>query len=352
MSWYHVTSEDYVKWRHEPVAMYNDLWYNHWGVYSGGMQNNNLSVPVVVYTCVEVENLQRQCIANPTKQDVEGRRLFNEFVQSPLNPIITEDDVPGFYSLENFRDPTDWWVDPTDPNKWLIAFAVRATTEADGDSAHVVVFSTSDPSFQSGYNFSHFMYSFKYDPDNMFECPDFFKLDDYPEHFLKLSTMPPHRDYFVYGSYELNSATGKYDFVADPERTFTWADFGPYYASQVLQRPHPEPPPVLGLDAGGADERADSCPGLVWRADADARRGVRHGGEEAAPVPRGGAQGAAPAEGLHRIQHCRHLHPKVILPPNGAATRFHEIVAKFTIADTSVFSSDKYYTDSTARSSA
>eukprot|EP00796_Vickermania_ingenoplastis_P005574 gene5574-biopygen3407 len=60
------------------------------------------------------------------------------------------------------------------------------------------------------------MYSFKYDPDNMFECPDFFKLDDYPEHFLKLSTMPPHRDYFVYGSYELNSATGKYDFVADP----------------------------------------------------------------------------------------------------------------------------------------
>eukprot|EP00796_Vickermania_ingenoplastis_P005569 gene5569-biopygen3402 len=65
MSWYHVTSEDYVKWRHEPVAMYNDLWYNHWGVYSGGMQNNNLSVPVVVYTCVEVENLQRQCIANP-----------------------------------------------------------------------------------------------------------------------------------------------------------------------------------------------------------------------------------------------------------------------------------------------
>eukprot|EP00796_Vickermania_ingenoplastis_P000023 gene23-biopygen34 len=237
MSWYHVTSEDYVKWRHEPVAMYNDLWYNHWGVYSGGMQNNNLSVPVVVYTCVEVENLQRQCIANPTKQDVEGRRLFNEFVQSPLNPIITEDDVPGFYSLENFRDPTDWWVDPTDPNKWLIAFAVRATTEADGDSAHVVVFSTSDPSFQSGYNFSHFMYSFKYDPDNMFECPDFFKLDDYPEHFLKLSTMPPHRDYFVYGSYELNSATGKYDFVADPERTFTWADFGPYYASSPSTTP-------------------------------------------------------------------------------------------------------------------
>eukprot|EP00796_Vickermania_ingenoplastis_P005571 gene5571-biopygen3404 len=76
-------------------------------------------------------------------------------------------------------------------------------------TARVVVFSTSDPSFQSGYNFSHFMYSFKYDPDNMFECPDFFKLDDYPEHFLKLSTMPPHRDYFVYGSYELNSATGK-----------------------------------------------------------------------------------------------------------------------------------------------
>eukprot|EP00796_Vickermania_ingenoplastis_P000027 gene27-biopygen37 len=347
MSWYHVTSEDYVKWRHEPVAMYNDLWYNHWGVYSGGMQNNNLSVPVVVYTCVEVENLQRQCIANPTKQDVEGRRLFNEFVQSPLNPIITEDDVPGFYSLENFRDPTDWWVDPTDPNKWLIAFAVRATTEADGDSAHVVVFHLG-PQLPVRLQLLALHVLVQVRPRQHVRVPRLLQAGRLPRALPQAvhHAAPPRL--LCVRQLRAQQRHRQVRLRGGPRAHLHLGRLRALLRLQVLQRPHPEPPPVLGLDAGGADERADSCPGLVWRADADARRGVRHGGEEAAPVPRGGAQGAAPAEGLHRIQHCRHLHPKVILPPNGAATRFHEIVAKFTIADTSVFSSDKYYTDSTA----
>lgn len=348
MSWYHVTSDDYVKWRHEPVAMYNDLWYNHWGVYSGGMCDNNYSTPVVVYTCVEDVNLQRQCLANPTKADLEGRRLFNEFVQSPLNPILGEDDVPGIYSLENFRDPTDWWQDPADPNKWLIAFSVRATTEKDGDSAHVVVFSTADPSFQSGYEFSHFMYTYKYDPDNMFECPDFFKLDDYSEHFLKLSTMPPHRDYFVYGSYELNNATGKYDFVEDTERTFTWADFGPYYASKSFNDP------ILNrrLYWGWLQEELtnDQILEQGWSGVQTLMRDIEYDTVEKKLrlFPAGELKALRLQKILSKTDLAVTSTPLELIAANTTATRFHEIVAKFKLSDATPFNGEKYYTDSTA----
>lgn len=238
MSWYHVTSTDYVKWtRATPnVSMFNNRWYDDWGVYSGTMMNNNYSEPVAVYTCVETVNIQRQCIANPIKSDLEGRRMFDTLEKSPLNPVMTEDDVPGLVGLGNFRDPTEWWPDPAHPGRWLIAFVARIIDDQ-GDNAHVVLFSTEDPTFQSGYKFSHSLYVYKYDLDVMFECPDFFTVDDSNEHFLKVSTMPSHRDYIVYGSYELDTASGEYVFVEDPARSFTFIDYGPYYAAKTFYDP-------------------------------------------------------------------------------------------------------------------
>lgn len=238
MSWYHVTSTDYARWSHTNpnVSMFNDRWYDDWGVYSGTMMDNNYSEPVAVYTCVETENIQRQCIANPSKSDLEGRRLFDTLEKSPLNPVMTEDDIPNLVGLENFRDPTEWWPDPAHPGRWLIAFVARINND-EGDNAHVVLFSTEDPTFQSGYKFSHSLYVYKYDVDHMFECPDFFTVDSTNEHFLKVSTMPSHRDYIVYGSYVADEATGEYVFVEDPERSFTFMDYGPYYAAKTFYDP-------------------------------------------------------------------------------------------------------------------
>lgn len=238
MSWYHVTSKDYVYWTPSTpnVSMFNDRWYDDWGVYSGTMMNNNYSEPVAVYTCVETVNVQRQCIANPIKSDLAGKRDFDTLIKSPLNPVMTEDDVPGLVGLENFRDPTEWWPDPAHEGRWLIAFVARIDDD-DGDNAHVIVFYTEDPTFQSGYTFSHTLYMYKYDVDHMFECPDFFTVDSTGEHFLKVSTMPSHRDYIVYGSYELDAASGEYVFVEDPTRSFTFMDYGPWYAAKTFHDP-------------------------------------------------------------------------------------------------------------------
>lgn len=346
MSWYHVTSDDYVTWRREPVAMYNELWYNHWGVYSGGMQNNNFSVPVVVYTCVEDVNVQRQCIANPLKSDVDGKREFNSFVQSPMNPILTEEDVPGLVGYENFRDPTDWWQDPTDSSKWLISFSTRAVTE-EGDNAHVAVFRTSDPSFQSGYNFSHFMYTYKYDPDHMFECPDFFQTSSNSDHFLKLSTMPPHRDYIVYGSYELNTSTNEYDFVADDERSFTLMDAGPYYAAKSFYDPIQDRRFYWGwLQEELSDEQMVA---QGWSGVQNLMRRVEYDSTEKklkyAPAPE--LRGLRLEKVAWDTNIAVNSTPTVTLAAGGAATRYHEIVAKFRVPDATVFNGATYYTADT-----
>lgn len=347
MSWYHVISDDYVKWRHEVVAMYNDMWYNEYGVYSGGMVNNNFSEPVVVYTCVDALTVERQCLANPLKADLDGQRMFLHFKQSALNPIITEYEVPGLVGIDNFRDPTDWWADPATPDQWLIGFSARAV-DSTGDNAHLVAFSTNDPSFQSGYNFSHFLYTYQYDPDHMFECPDFFKLTDYSEHFIKVSTMPPHRDYMIYGTYAADPTTGKYIFTADPSRTFTFADYGPRYASKSFFDP------IKGhrLYWGWLEEELtnDQILAQGWSGVQTLLRYMKYDTvEQKLRFP--------PADELKALRMQKVVSqvgltvgstPLLLVPAGGNATRFHEIVVRFTLPDSSVFNGSTYYTEDTA----
>ncbi|KAG5487905.1 hypothetical protein LSCM4_07587 [Leishmania orientalis] len=130
IAWYHVTSEDYVKWTRpeSPVAVWADRWYDKWGAYSGTMMNNNYSEPVMVYTCTEPENIQRQCIANPPKSDLHGKRTLDTLVKSPLNVIMSEDMIPGIVATENFRDPTEWWQDPASGRQQCAGTPLHSTT--------------------------------------------------------------------------------------------------------------------------------------------------------------------------------------------------------------------------------
>ncbi|KAL7702989.1 beta-fructofuranosidase [Lotmaria passim] len=344
IAWYHVTSDDYVKWTRpeSPVAMYADKWYDRWGVYSGTMMNNNHSEPVAIYTCTEPENIQRQCIASPPKSDLVGKRTLNSLVKSARNPILTEDDVPGLVGLGNFRDPTEWWEDPANPGHWLIAFVARIN-DADGDNAHVVVFSTEDPTFQSGYTFSHSLYVYKYDLDRMFECPDFFSLVPGGEHYLKVSTMPSHRDYVIYGSYQPNATTGKYDFVEDPDRSFTFIDYGPFYASKTFHDPILNRRVMWGWTN---DELSDAqIQSQGWSGVQNMLRSVEYDSTEkkikTAPVPE--TKGLRLAKLLDLKNVAVTSTPTPIITSNTNNTLYHEIIARFTLSDASVFSATATY---------
>lgn len=351
-SWLHMTSDDYLKWHMpsgDPVSMYRDRWYDGRGVYSGaGMINEATGMPMLIFTCVGEDTVQRQCIGYPTKKDVEGRRVFDEIVKSPLNPVMTEDQVPNLVLPNYFRDPTEWWRDPTNPDRWLVAFVARINDD-EGDNTHVVVFSTEDPTWQSGYEFSHSLYLYKYDLDKIFDCPDFFEVDDTNGWFLKVSLRRQHRDAIVYGSYEADPVSGKYVYVEDPNRSYTLLDYGPYFATKsyydtTLKR---------RLNWGWTREEMDDALILQqgWSGVQGLVRDMVYDPVEKVlrtfPMPE--------LQGLRRAQVFTGsgitvgnlANPTVIVPAGTTATRYHEIVAKFHI-DSSVFASDRYYTEDTA----
>ncbi|CAJ1992873.1 beta-fructofuranosidase [Leishmania donovani] len=353
IAWYHVTSDDYVKWTipSTPIAMYADRWYDKWGAYSGTMMNNNYSEPVMVYTCTEPENIQRQCVATISPSDLAGKRTLSFFEKSPLNPILTEESVPGLVGLGNFRDPTEWWRDPANPSQWLIAFAARIK-DRDGDNAHIVLFSTTDPSFQSGYSFSHSLYVYKYDLDHMFECPDFFTLKQGGEHYLKVSTMPSHRDYIVYGSYQADPVTGKYVFIADPARSFTFIDYGPFYASKTFYDPILKRRMMWGWTNDELSNEQITSQG--WSGVQNLLRGIEYDSVEKKiktyPI--------AELKGL-RLSHLYSRPetdplvlvdgtPQILITAGTNATRQHEIIVTFKLSSMDSFKGNTYYTESAA----
>ncbi|KAG5512170.1 hypothetical protein GH5_07651 [Leishmania sp. Ghana 2012 LV757] len=344
IAWYHVTSEDYVKWTRpeSPVAVWADRWYDKWGAYSGTMMNNNYSEPVMMYTCTEPENIQRQCIANPPKSDLHGKRTLDTLVKSPLNVILSEDMIPGIVATENFRDPTEWWQDPANPDRWLIAFVARIK-DAEGDNAHVIVFSTEDPTFQSGYRFSHSLYVYKYDLDRMFECPDFFTLNEGGEHFLKVSTMPSHRDYIIYGSYQLSTTSDQYVFVEDPERSFTFIDYGPFYAAKTFYDPILNRRTIWGWTNDELSNEQIIANG--WSGVQNMLRTMVYDSVErkikTQPVPE--TRGLRLSKLVDMKGVAVTSTPTPIVTSNTNNTLYHEIVARFTLADPATFSATTTY---------
>jgi sucrose-6-phosphate hydrolase SacC (GH32 family) len=345
IAWYHVTSDDYVKWTRpeSPVAMYADKWYDKWGVYSGTMMNNNYSAPVVIYTCTEPENIQRQCIATVPARDLDGKRTLSSIEKSPRNPILSEDSVPGLVGLGNFRDPTEWWVDPANPNQWLIAFVARIN-DADGDNAHVIIFSTTDPTFQSGYKFSHSLYMYKYDLDKMFECPDFFTLGAGGEHYLKVSTMPSHRDYIIYGSYALDPSLGKYVFVEDPDRSFTFIDYGPFYASKTFYDSILNRRMMWGWVNDELSNAQIQSQG--WSGVQSMLRGIAYDSTEKKlrtyPIPE--LKGLRASHLLSARSLTLSSSAPAVLAVGTNATLHHEIIVTFTLSSMALFDGSTYYT--------
>ncbi|ORC88046.1 beta-fructofuranosidase-like protein [Trypanosoma theileri] len=229
MSWYHFTSMDYVKWRDQGVAMRNDEEYDLWGAYTGSITYNPDGTPVMMYTCTAVENIQRQCLALPPPEDIakNGPRSLNTFVKVDANPVLTEDDMPDLYDNFNYRDPTNFWENPDNSSEWLFALAVRTRKD---DRGHIVVFSTGDPTWRSGFKYSHSIWHEEFDSYHMMECPDIFKVGS--DYVLKVSTMVSQQDMWVYGNYGAKNNENKTIYLEDSERTPTYMDYGRFYAAK------------------------------------------------------------------------------------------------------------------------
>ncbi|KAK9059232.1 hypothetical protein SSX86_021851 [Deinandra increscens subsp. villosa] len=227
--WGHAVSRDMVHWRHLPIAMETDEWYDVNGVWTGSttiLPNNEL---VVLYTGSTNDSVQVQNLAYPANP---SDPLLVNWVKDPANPVLVP---PKWINKKDFRDPTTAWLTPEGKWRMVIGTKVNKTGIA-------ILYDTDDfKSYELQDTWLH-----QVDGTGMWECVDFFpvsKEDDGLDtgvigpdikHVLKASMDDDRCDYYAIGNY--NPKTGKW--VPDNAKIDVGIglryDYGIYYASKTF----------------------------------------------------------------------------------------------------------------------
>lgn len=165
MHWGHVTTQDFIKWKHVPCALAPDSDYDKDGCFSGTAVEHD-GQHILMYTGVEEKNMpdgtrqirQTQCIAF-------GDGV--EYHKCEMNPVITADMLPEGSSLVDFRDPKIW---KDEQGFW----SVVGSKDQEGSGQLALFFSEN----AIDWRFVKILDSCKREYGEMWECPDFFALDE------------------------------------------------------------------------------------------------------------------------------------------------------------------------------
>lgn len=179
MHWGHYTTRDFISWKLEPCALAPDMEYDRDGCFSGTAVAYN-GRHIIMYTGVKeqrksdgtVDVRQTQCIAvgNGT-----------EYTKYENNPVITADILPKGSSAVDFRDPKIW---RDEKGFWSLI----GSKNEDGSGQLALFFS--ENSFE--WKFLKMVDYCKNEYGKMWECPDFFELDE--KHVLIVSPQFMHAD--------------------------------------------------------------------------------------------------------------------------------------------------------------
>lgn len=167
MHWGHAVSEDLLHWEYLPVALAPDETYDRDGCFSGSAVVLPDGRQLLMYTGVVIEKRlhggisekQIQCLA------VGDGLSYEKYVN---NPVLDGDDLPEGCSKNDFRDPKIWQGEDGS------FYCVVGNRPADG-SGQILLFSSQD-GFQWKYEKVLIANNHRY--GKMWECPDFFKLDE------------------------------------------------------------------------------------------------------------------------------------------------------------------------------
>lgn len=165
MHWAHYTTDDFVTWKFKPCALAPDMNYDKNGCFSGTAVESD-GKHILMYTGVHEDQMpdgskelrQTQCIAI-------GDGLNYE--KYPANPVITADVLPKGSSLVDFRDPKIW---KDDKGFWSIVGS--KDKDAGGQLALFYSQNALDWTYIKMLDYNKNKYG------EMWECPDFFPLDD------------------------------------------------------------------------------------------------------------------------------------------------------------------------------
>lgn len=223
ISWGHFTSDDFVKWEWQPIALYPEHDYEHGiGIMSGTAMMDGDKM-IVAYAAGSREgDIEKQQIALAVSADGIN------FVKDGNNPIIKTEDIPDGYSKVHFRDPKVF------KNGDLYYLLITSSKDEIGQ---LLLFKSPD---LKKWEFVGSVIKEKFNMRGAFECPDFFSLDGKDvilcsPQFLKSKDGARHQNVhssvFMLGEMDLKKGEFKLE-------TFDDIDSGiDFYAPQHFEMP-------------------------------------------------------------------------------------------------------------------
>ncbi len=195
MHWGHAVSEDLLHWTYMPCALAPDTAADAGGCFSGSavpMPDGRL---MLVYTGVQPagtfrRETQAQCIAVGDGQDFE---------KSLLNPVIRHAHLPEGCSEFDFRDPKAW---QDDDGMYRMAVGNRHSEKA----GTVLLMESGDG---LDWRFVTELDASRGEYGQMWECPDFFRLDG--KDVLIVSPQEMHAREEFHAGYGTVAILGRYD---------------------------------------------------------------------------------------------------------------------------------------------
>jgi beta-fructofuranosidase len=167
MHWGHAVSTDLLHWRFLPAALAPDEAYDRDGCFSGSAVELPDKRHLLMYTGVirneqpdgTLRDIQTQCLAVGDGTDYE---------KYDKNPVLDENDLPEGGSRADFRDPKIWRSENG------TYYCVAGNRPADG-SGQILLYESAD-GFE--WKFKSILCANHNRIGKMWECPDFFELDD------------------------------------------------------------------------------------------------------------------------------------------------------------------------------
>lgn len=224
MHWGHAVSSDLLTWENLPCAMAPDTEYDGGGCFSGGAIQTDDGRHMLIYTGVkkiqdengENKEIQTQCVAIGDGSDYE---------KYSLNPVIDDGNLPDGAGKYDFRDPKIWKED----ERYYIVVGNK-TLDMDGQ---ILMYSSED-----GINWKYEKNVIKNNRrfGIMWECPDYFNLDEKQVLLTSPQDMLPEGLEFHNGNGTL-CVIGHVDdegvFIEENAQTI---DYGiDFYATQTLE---------------------------------------------------------------------------------------------------------------------
>lgn len=228
--WGHAVSKDMIHWRHLPIAMEADHWYDIDGVWTGSATILSDGSLVMLYTGSTNESVQVQNLAYPADP---ADPLLIKWVKYSANPVLVP--PPGIH-FKDFRDPTTAWATPE--GKWRITIGSKVNK-----TGISLVYDTED--FKTYEQKDVLLHGVP--GTGMWECVDFYPVSKSEEngldtsangpgvkHVVKASLDDDRNDYYAIGSYDANM--GKW--IPDDPRIDVGIglryDYGIFYASKTF----------------------------------------------------------------------------------------------------------------------